>query len=139
LVKVLFLKSFLLHLGGVKFPKDKTLENIIEGIIHPPPPPWEYGLTLIVFICVLLVFCPALTTPTKGEDIVLTNNSYYGSTASFKCSTGFHLTGRSTLTCGGDGSSATGSWSGSEPRCIQSKSLVVKTLSILIIIPFWKY
>jgi hypothetical protein len=78
-------------------------------------------ITLSIFLCFSVVSCPALTRPTNGEEIVLTENNNYNSTATFICSTGFHLNGSSSLTCNGDSSSATGSWSRSEPTC-QSKS-----------------
>ena len=42
----------------------------------------------------------------------------FGTVATFTCNTGFSLSGDMTRTCGGDGSSQSGVWSGSSPVCV---------------------
>ena len=41
----------------------------------------------------------------------------FGTVATFSCNTGCSRSGDSTITCGGDGSSQSGVWSGSSPVC----------------------
>ncbi|MCP3679853.1 MAG: hypothetical protein GY782_06100 [Gammaproteobacteria bacterium] len=68
-------------------------------------------------MCILVITCPALTTPTNGDAPSCTDTTNHASVCTFACQTGFGLTGSADLTCGGDGSSTTGAWDQSEPTC----------------------
>ena len=63
------------------------------------------------------VTCPALTAPTNGNDPSCTDATNYNSSCTFTCMDGFALSDSADLTCGGDGTSITGTWSGSAPTC----------------------
>ena len=49
------------------------------------------------------------------------DSKIHGSTANFSCNPGFNLTSTSRLTCG-HGAGANGTWSGTEPTCVRSKT-----------------
>ena len=67
------------------------------------------------------ITCPSLGAFANGQvsyspDTTAPHN--FGTVATFSCNTGFSLSGGSTRTCGGDGSSQNGVWSGSSPVCV---------------------
>ena len=63
------------------------------------------------------IICPALTTPANGNAPVCSDTNNFGSVCNFSCSVGFGIVGASSLTCGGDGSSTTGSYDNPAPTC----------------------
>ena len=66
-----------------------------------------------------LVSCPSLTDPSNGMMSCSLGDDEapsYEDTCSFKCDTGYELTGSETRTCQSDGS-----WSGSDVMCSKSE------------------
>ena len=63
------------------------------------------------------ITCPALSTPVNGNAPNCTDSNNFNSTCTFTCSDGFGIVGSSTLTCGGDGSSTTGTYNTNSPTC----------------------
>ena len=63
------------------------------------------------------ITCPAVNTPNDGQTPSCTDDNNYNSVCTFACNDGFALVGSPTLTCGGDGSSTTGSYDNPEPTC----------------------
>ena len=55
--------------------------------------------------------------PVNGESLVCSDDDNFGSTCTFTCLSGFGIEGSSTSTCGGDGSSSTGSYDSPAPTC----------------------
>ena len=68
------------------------------------------------------ITCPSsLGTLDNGQISYSTDTTApfdYGTVVTFTCNTGFSLSGDSMRSCGGDGSSQSGVWSGSSPVCI---------------------
>ena len=67
------------------------------------------------------ITCQSLGTFANGQiayspDTIAPHN--FGTVATFTCNTGFRLSGDMMRTCGGDGSSQSGEWSGSSPVCV---------------------
>ena len=44
----------------------------------------------------------------------------FGTSATYSCDIGYSLMGEEIRTCGGNGSSVTGEWNGTEPTCLGS-------------------
>ena len=68
-----------------------------------------------------VITCPSLGAITDGQVIYspdTTSPHDFGTVATFICNTGCSLSGDSARTCGGDGSSQSGVWSGSSPVCL---------------------
>ena len=42
----------------------------------------------------------------------------FGTSATYSCDIGYSLMGEEIRTCGGNGSSVTGEWNGTEPTCL---------------------
>jgi len=64
------------------------------------------------------ITCSALSAPANGNAPTCTNDNNYGSVCTFTCMDGYSVTGSTSSTCGdGDGTSATGSFSGTPPTC----------------------
>ncbi|XP_064384964.1 uncharacterized protein LOC135333878 isoform X2 [Halichondria panicea] len=64
------------------------------------------------------ITCPALPLTENGVIVFSTSEPYnLGTTATYSCNTGYGLSGGVILTCGGDGSSPNGEWSGTPPTC----------------------
>ena len=65
--------------------------------------------------------CPALTPPTNGVIVYASDTSAdfdFETTATFSCNPGFGMVGGDEVrTCGGNGSSATGVWTGNQTVC----------------------
>ena len=71
------------------------------------------------FLCTIsAIICLPLGAITNGQVTYSTFPHNFGTVATFTCNTGFSLSGDSTRTCGGDGSSQNGVWSGSSPVCV---------------------
>ena len=67
------------------------------------------------------ITCHSLGTIANGQvtdSTDTTSPSDFGTVATFTCNTGFGLDGDRMRTCGGDGSSRSGVWSGSSPMCV---------------------
>ena len=76
------------------------------------------------------IFCTSLTAITCSVSLgSITNGQVtyspdttppydFGTVATFSCNTGFSLSVDVVRTCGGDGSSQSGEWSGSSPVCV---------------------
>ena len=63
-----------------------------------------------------------MTAPTNADPIVYSvvpsPDLSFATTATYMCSSGFSVTAGDVIrTCGGDGSSPAGVWSGNEPTC----------------------
>ena len=71
-------------------------------------------LTLMIFAAIT---CPVLAAPANGAAPSCTSGSAFASVCTFTCDAGFGLIGASTLTCGGDGSSTSGSYDVDAPTC----------------------
>ena len=72
---------------------------------------------LIIF---LVITCPSLSVSSSGQVSYFTDTTSphdLGTVATFTCNPGFRLDGLERVTCGGDGSSPNGMWSGSPPNC----------------------
>jgi len=70
-------------------------------------------------ICVGGLSCTVLDIPSNGELICSLGDDgvpFNGDTCSFKCNTGYELTGSDTRTCQSDGS-----WSGTKSMCRRSE------------------
>ena len=80
--------------------------------------------------------CPALSTPVNGQ-ISFSSLLYTANvTATYSCDTGFGLSGGDeVLTCGGDGSSPIGEWSGPPPVC----DLICKGSNLVSNRPVYQY
>ena len=62
---------------------------------------------------------PTNANETMYNNVPDDNGNYpYGTLAVYMCVPGFGLLGSGTRTCGGDGSSTTGSFDGSAPSCV---------------------
>ncbi len=74
-----------------------------------------------IFKCYpLAIMCFELTTPSNGQVVYsdLTSPYDFDTMVTYVCYTGFGLSGGDEiLTCGGDGSSQIGEWSGVIPTC----------------------
>ena len=89
-------------------------------------------IPLIFCTSVSAITCPSLGTFANGQitySIDITAPHNFGTVAIFSCNTGFSLSGGSTRTCGGDGSSENGVWSGSSPVCVGELLQVLQTNS----------
>ncbi len=53
----------------------------------------------------------------------------YGTVATYTCNTGYFLSGIATRTCGGDGSSVTGAFSGVDPFCTRTFQWTIHVLA----------
>ena len=76
-------------------------------------------MNLLYFYSVIT--CLSLGAITDGQVIYspdTTSPHDFGTVATFTCNTGCNLIGDSARTCGGDGSSQSGVWSGSSPVCL---------------------
>ena len=66
--------------------------------------------------------CLSLPNPMNGEIVYssgITGDQEFGTTATYICESGFGLSGEERVrTCTSDGSSTTGSWTGSAPSCL---------------------
>ena len=76
---------------------------------------WDQDL----FLYSTVIVCPGLSAPSNGQVSYTAADStyYYGTVATYTCLVGFGRNGIGTSTCGGDGSSTTGVWSGTPPTC----------------------
>ena len=76
---------------------------------------------MLDLICLLAITCQGLTTPVNGVIQYTPSSSApydFGTIVSYQCNTGFGLIGGdATRSCGGDGSSPNGVWSGTPPTC----------------------
>ena len=67
------------------------------------------------------IMCPDLADPVNGDIMFSLDNTApyaFATTATYQCDVGFGRTGGNEVrTCGGDGSSTTGEWSGTAPTC----------------------
>ncbi len=72
-----------------------------------------------LFDTYLALTCVDLPTPVNGAITFSSLAPYeFGATASYSCNTGYGLGGGDvTRSCGGDGSSTNGGWSGTPPTC----------------------
>ena len=80
-----------------------------------------YKSVLTLLSSLSAVTCSSLGTFANGQIIYSTDTTApydYGTVATFTCNTEFSLSGDSTRTCRGDGSSQIGVWSGSSPVCV---------------------
>ena len=67
------------------------------------------------------ISCHTITPPVNGQvsfSSGTTSTHFFGTVATFSCTSGFGLLGNMTRVCGGNGSSSSGVWSGSPPICI---------------------
>lgn len=71
----------------------------------------------ILTLLFLEITCLALAIPLGGTSGCADNPVNYGLTCDVSCSDGFFQSGEKTRTCGGDGSSATGTWTGTDVSC----------------------
>lgn len=65
--------------------------------------------------------CTELTDPMDGQINYSTDSVTpfeFGTVAAYSCNLGYELDGNPTRTCGGDGTSPNGTWSGSAPACL---------------------
>ena len=75
--------------------------------------------------------CTELTEPMNGQIDYSTDSVApfeFGTVATYTCSQGYELDGNPTRTCGGDGTSPNGTWSGSSPACVGQYHLVLHKL-----------
>ena len=67
------------------------------------------------------IMCTDLADPTNGDIMFISDNTApyeFATTATYQCDAGYGLNaGDEVRTCGGDGSSTTGVWSGNAPTC----------------------
>ena len=77
------------------------------------------------------ITCPALTAPPNGNTPSCTDSNNYDSVCTFTCLSGFGIVGSATLTCEGDGSSATGVYDETPPTCEGSFILLNKVVRLL--------
>ena len=73
--------------------------------------------------------CPSLPDPMNGEIVYssgTTGDQEFGATATYICESDFGLSGGERVrTCTSDGSSTTGSWTGSAPSCLGKQSAIL--------------
>ena len=73
---------------------------------------------LYLLVTCIAILCPSLTAPSNGTVILSSPTLEFGSTARYVCDTGYGLDGEDMVrTCGGDGTSPDGEWSGAPPIC----------------------
>ncbi len=80
----------------------------------------EYKPTILILCTSAAITCPALSDPTNGQVTFATDPTVpydYGTVATYSCGTGFGLSGDIMRTCGGDGLTTDGVWSGIESTC----------------------
>ena len=76
------------------------------------------------------ITCSSLSSISNGAITYnpdMTSPYNFGTVATHTCSEGFYLQGSNARTCGGDGSSVSGVWSGSAPVCA-GKYLITGTV-----------
>ena len=74
------------------------------------------------YLVLVMYACAAVADPTNGgvsfNSTADGNGNYaFGTVATFACDSSFSRNGAETRTCGGDGSSPTGSFEGTSPTC----------------------
>ena len=72
---------------------------------------------MLTHVLFTVITCDSLSPPSNGQVTYSTDSFSYGTVAMYSCIVGFGLMGDMTRTCGGDGSSPSGEWSGTSPSC----------------------
>jgi len=74
----------------------------------------------LFLLFVTAIGCSALSTPANGNRVYSPDTLApydHGTVATLMCDTGYGAVGTTTRTCGGDGSSTTGSWTTADGSC----------------------
>ena len=110
----LMLTSLILRVSGTELPQPvkvnlyRIISNCKQLVVNDYP---------------IVIVCAPLSAIVNGEAINHNSsadamgNFAFGTVATHSCSDGFFLMGNEMRVCGGDGTSPTGVWSGSEPVC----------------------
>ncbi len=82
----------------------------------------------------LAIQCEDLPNPVNGEIFFTSDDTApfdFGTLAVYSCNAGFGLSGYEQRTCGGDGDSTMGEWSGGAPSCAGITARSIKCISDL--------